>query len=291
LSAVFSPVKNHFLRISFSSALRNPTLTDQYLNLNVGPATLRGNLEGVDSLITVESFLDWRDTQRYSSIRYFDIDPIKPEQARSLEVGYRATLFDKMFIDLSVYTTYYKNFIGYKIGIDAPFDSNGVLENLSEIRAYRYAANSTNRVITQGANIGVNYYFYKQHAIVLNYSYNKLAKADEADPIIPAFNTPLHKYNVGLNARELFKSPAGSWGYSMNFKWVDKYFWEGSPQFTGPVRSFTVMDAQLNFTWVKAKTNFKVGCSNLLDNRHIEAYGGPMIGRMAYFTILYEWSK
>ncbi len=292
LSAVFSPKKNHFLRVSFSSALRNPTLADQYLNLNVGPATLRGNLDGVTNLITIASFMEWRDTQKPSSLEYFDIGPIKPEQAQTLEIGYRATLFEKVFLDVSAYTTYYKNFIGYKIGIEAPTDSNGQISNFSRIRAFRYSANSENRVITQGANVGVNYYFYKQHAFIFNYSFNNLAKADDSDPIIPAFNTPLHKFNVGVNGRDLFKTDSGnSLGYAVNYKWVDKYFWEGSPQFTGPVPAFIIVDAQVNYTWKKSNTNFKVGCSNLLDNKHIEAYGGPLIGRMAYVSLLYEWAK
>ncbi len=292
LSAVFSPKKNQFFRLSFSSALRNPTLADQYLNLNVGPATLRGNLDGVSRLITVESFQEWRRTQKSASLRYFDIGPIKPEQARSLEVGYRGTILEKIFVDVSVYTTYYENFIGFKIGIDAQFDSTGQPVNYSSIKAYRYSANSDNVVITQGANFGANYYFYKQHAFVFNYSYNKLAKTDANDPIIPAFNTPLHKFNVGFNARELYKSKAGNtWGYAVNYKWVDKYFWEGSPQFTGPVPAFIVVDAQLNYTLKKANTNIKIGCSNLLSNKHIEAYGGPEIGRLAYIALLYEWAK
>jgi iron complex outermembrane receptor protein len=292
LSAVFSPKKNHFLRVSFSSALRNPTLADQFLNLNVGPATLRGNLNGVDRLITFASFMEWRDTQAPSSLVYFDIAPIKPEQARTIEVGYRATIFEKVFLDVSFYTTYYKNFIGFKIGIEAPTDSLGRISNFSQIKAYRYSANSDNNVITQGANAGANYYYYKQHALTFNYSFNKLAKANEDDPIIPAFNTPLHKFNAGLNGRDVLKTDNGnSWGYAVNYKWVDYYFWEGSPQFTGPVPAFTVVDAQINYTLKKASTNIKIGCSNLLKNEHIEAYGGPMIGRMAFISVLYEWSK
>lgn len=49
--------RNHIIRASATSAIRNPTLTDQYINLNVGPATLLGNLNGFDSLVTVNSFL------------------------------------------------------------------------------------------------------------------------------------------------------------------------------------------------------------------------------------------
>jgi iron complex outermembrane receptor protein len=292
LSVVYSPKQNHFVRFSFSSAVRNPTLTDQYLNLNVGPATLRGNLEGIDSLITLESFSEWRDTQKPSSLRYFNIDPISPEKAKSFEVGYRGTLAEKIFVDASIYTTFYEKFIGYKIGIDAPFNQDGQIENFSQIKVYRYAANSDNQVVTQGANLGVNYYFYKQHAFTCNYSFNKLAKANEEDPIIPAFNTPLHKVNAGFNGRELWPNSQGNtWGYAVNYKWVDHYFWEGSPQFTGPVPAFTVVDAQVNYTLKKSSVNFKLGCSNLLNNLHIEAYGGPEIGRMAFFAIQYDWAK
>ncbi|MEO6039412.1 MAG: carboxypeptidase-like regulatory domain-containing protein, partial [Saprospiraceae bacterium] len=55
-SLVYTPNQKNYLRFSFSSAIRNPTLTDQYLFLDVGRATLLGNLHGFDSLITVESF-------------------------------------------------------------------------------------------------------------------------------------------------------------------------------------------------------------------------------------------
>lgn len=43
MSIVFAPVRQHTLRVSFSSAIRNPTLTDQYFYLPVGRATLLGN--------------------------------------------------------------------------------------------------------------------------------------------------------------------------------------------------------------------------------------------------------
>ena len=291
ISAVYNPKKNHYFRASYSSALRNPTLSDQYLNLNVGPAILGGNLNGVDSLITLDSFGKFRNSQNRNDLEYFNIAPIKPEQARSLELGYRGTFFEKIFVDASIYTTFYENFIGFQIGLEADFDATGNLI-FNSIQPYRYSANSTNRVITQGANVGVSYYFYKSHSFTSNYSYNKLAKADDSDPIIPAFNTPLHKFNIGFSGRDLFVSKAGnSWGYGINYKWVDNYFWEGSPQFTGPVPSFDVMDAQINYTLKKQNLNFKLGGSNVLTNEHIEAYGGPMIGRLLYINISYEWKK
>jgi len=54
---VYTQKKNVF-RFSLSSAVRNPTLTDQYFNLNVGRATLLGNLSGYKGLITIDTLRD-----------------------------------------------------------------------------------------------------------------------------------------------------------------------------------------------------------------------------------------
>ena len=45
-SLVYLPTEKDVLRVSLSSAIRNPTLTDQYLNYDAGPAILLGNLDG-----------------------------------------------------------------------------------------------------------------------------------------------------------------------------------------------------------------------------------------------------
>ena len=51
--------------------------------------------------------------------------------------------------------------------------------------------------------------------------------------------------------------------------------------------------------WMYKSTNwcqkifctFKLGASNLLNNYHYEVYGGPRIGRLAYFSILLDIEK
>jgi iron complex outermembrane receptor protein len=99
-SVVYKPKPNNYLRVSFSSAIRNPTLTDQFLFLNVGPATLAGNLEGVDSLITINSFLDFIDSQTLDTLEYFNIGGVRPERVQTIEFGYRTTLWNKLYVDL-----------------------------------------------------------------------------------------------------------------------------------------------------------------------------------------------
>ena len=209
-SLVFSPREKDYLRMSFSSALRNPTLADQYLYLDVGPATLVGNLNGADSLITIGSFIDFRNSADASAgqyglnrdtLVYFDIAPIRPEQVRTFEVGYRTTLGEKVYVDGSYYFSIYQHFIGYNIGLDALFIGNE--QSPRAVDVYRYAANSISEVQTQGAAIGINYYIDNNFMVAGNYSWNELVKTDEDDPIIPAFNTPRHKYNLSISARSL----------------------------------------------------------------------------------------
>ena len=297
ISLVWSPNTKDFARISYSSALRNPTLADQYLFLDVGPATLVGNLNGVQDLVTIQSFIDYRaQTIPQGSIsmdpaylEYFDIAPIRPEQVRTFEAGYRTTIGDKLYIDAGCYFSTYTDFIGYNIGLDIAFAPQSTA--VQGIDVYRYAANSINEVKTQGASMGLQYYLDENFSLTGNYSWNKLVKTNEDDPIIPAFNTPEHKFNLGITARGLDAGNKNSWGFGVNYRWVQQFVFEGSPQFTGAIPQYDLVDAQLNFYVDQINTTFKVGGSNLLSHLHIETYGGPSVGRLAYVSILYDFTQ
>ncbi len=293
-SAVWTPNPRHFVRFSFSSALRNPTLADQYLFLDVGPATLVGNLEGADSLITVQSFINYRNSSdsfsgsiglNRDTLEYFNIAPIQPEQVRSFELGYRTTIGEKIYVDASYYFSIYRNFIGYNIGLDANFIGNEQLPRTIDV--YRYAANSLETVQTQGFSIGLNYFQNNHLTFNGNYSWNQLVSSVE-DPIIPAFNTPEHKFNVGATGRDYKLRGKDTWGFSVNYRWVQGFLFEGSPQFTGFVPQYDLLDLQVNCRIDAIQTTFKAGASNLLENIHIETYGGPYVGRLAYISAVFD---
>ncbi len=289
-SVVWNPSPNNFLRLSFSSAIRNPTLADQYLNLNVGRATLIGNLDGFDSLISIESFNEYRNLLDRSKLVYNNLNPIQPEKVKTFEIGYRTTLFDHLYMDASYYYSIYNDFIGYNIGLTADFNNIGLPEN---IKVWRVASNATQTVTTQGFAIGLNYYFWKYFMVQTNYSWNKLNTA-ETDPIIPAFNTPAHKYNIGFSGRDInLKILKGNtfWGFNINYKWVQGFTFEGSPQFTGQIPTYDMLDAQVNCLIPKWNITFKLGAANLLNNQQFQTYGGPRIGRMAYLSMVYDFAK
>ncbi len=288
-SIVYNPNETTTLRASFSSAIRNPTLADQFLFYNVGRAILLGNLNGIDSLITVESFVDRLNTGNDSSLVYFNVDPIRPEKVKTVELGFRTTLFEKLFLDATYYYSFYEDFIGFNLGLQSRF----ILGFPRNTQAFRVAANARDVVTTQGFSIGANYYFGNYFAANGNYSYNILNTQSD-DPIIPAFNTPEHKYNLGLAARDIPVNVFGntqSFGFNTNYKWVDGFLFEGSPQFTGFIPAYGLLDAQVNLKIEQISSTFKIGASNILDNQVFQTYGGPRVGRLAYASILFEFRK
>ncbi|MFK8057181.1 MAG: TonB-dependent receptor [Saprospiraceae bacterium] len=288
-SVVYTPSETTTLRLSFSSAIRNPTLADQFLYYNVGRAILLGNLNGVDSLITIESFVDRLNSGNDEDLEYFNVAPIRPEKVKTVEVGVRTTLWEKLFLDATYYYSFYEDFIGFNFGVDTRF----VLGLPRNTQAFRVAANAQDIVTTQGFSIGSNYYFGNYFAVNANYSWNVL-NTNSDDPIIPAFNTPEHKFNLGWTARDIPVQLFGAeqrLGFNSNYKWVDGFIFEGSPQFTGFIPAYGLLDAQVNMKIDKIDTTIKLGASNILNNKVFQTYGGPRVGRLAYASILYEFRK
>ncbi len=302
-SLVYNTHNNQTIRLSFSSAIRNPTLADQYLYYQVGRAILIGNLNGYDSLVTLESLFNGFNYQNPDTLSYFNVSPVKPEQVRTLEAGYRATFFKKLFVDLNVYYSTYKNFIGYKLGADVDIAQGSPLPIVFN-RVLRVATNSEEIVKTMGFTVGANYFFGKFYTLNGNYSYNRLFKdlttagtfpftsiinVDRSESsLIPAYNTPENKFNVGISGMNIDNKLGSNWGFNINYKWVQGFEFEGSPQFTGRIEDYGVVDAQINKRFPETKTTLKIGCSNLLENLHYEVYGGPLIGRLLYMQLLVE---
>lgn len=292
VSVVYNFDNLNTLRASFSSAIRNPTLQDQYLYYNVGRAILLGNLEGYDSLVTqddIENFLNSGVQERANyKWDYYSIDPVRPERVQTAEVGYRTTLWKSLFLDLNYYYSWYQDFIGFNIGLDIDDDPTaGPADRLKGAQAYRIAANAEEQVTTQGFSIGANYYFWDKYVLAGNYTWNVLNTATD-DPIIPAFNTPENKFNISLSGRDLKVWKAKNIGFNVTYKWIEGFLFEGSPQFTGFIDSYGLLDAQVSYILPKPGITLKLGSSNLLNNEVFQVYGGPRVGRLTYFSIAYE---
>lgn len=306
VSLMFNPKDNHNIRISAQSAFRLPTLQNQYILLNVGPLTIAGNLDGWNNIYTLESVQDFEDLyeQTYNDSVLDDIgehlevvkyDKIKPEHVKTIELGYRGSLVKgKLFVDASVYFSQYDNFIG-EIRVVQPDSGtageesgeNDIIASLGQsdpyYTRYQIPVNAQQSVTSYGGSLGLSYYFNSKYAVNANYTYAALDTSNLTDPIIPAFNTPNHKVNVGVKGRRVIKN----FGFSANYKWVDTFRWE-STFGDGNVPAYTIVDLQLSYEMPKYFSTLRIGASNLLNYQRQEAYGAPRIGRMFYVTYLFE---
>jgi outer membrane receptor protein involved in Fe transport len=145
--------------------------------------------------------------------------------------------------------------------------------------------NAKQHVDAYGASIGLNYYIWKNLVGSFNYTYSDLNAKNLSDPIIPGFNTPKHKFNIGLSAQHIWKGL----GFGVNFRWVSKYNWE-STFGDGAVPSYHVLDMQASYEFKKWFT-LQVGGSNIYNNKHIEAYGSPMIGGLVYGAMIFDLDR
>jgi outer membrane receptor protein involved in Fe transport len=291
-SLVYRPNERTVWRLGFSSAVRNPTLQDQYLYYNVGRALLLGNLNGYDSLVTIDdvsNFLKAGPQDRANWVwQYYSRDAVRPEQVRNIELGYRSTWWERLYMDATYYYSWYSDFIGYHLGLRIEDDPGGsAADRLRGVQAYRIASNATQQVTTQGFSIGSNYYF-SRYTLAANYTWNVL-NSGEDDPIIPAYNTPEHKYNVSFAGRDLnWRLGKGRSGFMASYKWVEGFLFEGSPQFTGRIPSYSLVDAQVSWASPDQHWLLKLGSSNLFNRPVVQVYGGPAVGRLSYLSLVWD---
>ena len=293
--------KKHFYRLSLTSAIRNPTLQDQYLYYNVGRAILLGNIKGIDSLVEIPSLFNYLNSLGADRglLKWVSLKPIVPEKVKSIEAGYKGEPIKNVFVDMSYYHSWYKDFLGFRLLSSAP----EIGLSSKPFQFYRITANATDMVTTQGFSIGINSFLNKNFNLSGNYSWNKLDRKGSNDPIIPAFNTPEHKYNIGFGGTDLCLRKStkekplaveGLWdgyGFNINYKWIQGFLYEGSPQFTGMVPTYDMVDVQVNKKIKKLDATLKIGASNIFNNMKFQVYGGPRIGRMAYISLLIELDK
>jgi iron complex outermembrane recepter protein len=302
-------LKGHIFRVAAQSAFRSPTLQNQYIRLDVGPLIIAGNLNGWDNLYTLESvtaFNDYIDSVQVNNLwtdsvydvasgklETYNAKPIRPEQVKTIEVGYRGTFFKRLFVDANFYYNWYTDFIG-EIRVVQPFNSvageeSGVDQLLSHSEGsptrqiYQIPVNADQEVRSMGATLGLAYYIGQNYTVSMNYTFARLIDSDLDDPIIPGFNTPEHKINLGVKGRKVWKGL----GFGVNFQWVDEFQWE-STFGDGTVPSYHVLDLQLSYEVPKWYSTFRVGASNIYNQQRIEAYGSPTIGTMVYGSLMVD---
>lgn len=297
--------QQHSLRLSSQIGYRMPALIDQFNYIDFPRAlTLGGFYEDAFKLNLVRKSSDGSDFVNLyfqnSVNAYLNsgdssklikpvIKDIAPEELRSVELGWRWFSFEKLETDLSLFVSNYRNIISTQQYIGPINRSDTIspsyVKNPAQTQLYRMPANSDVPVTALGYTLAFNYYHGKHFIWHGNYNYNYMIESEafKAQDFIGSFNTPKHKYNLGLSAVNILKI----WSFTANFKWVDQTnFKEYNKE--GTIAAYYNLDLMLSCYLPKYKTHLKLGGTNVTNNRYTQALGSPTVGAVYYFSILFE---
>lgn len=318
-SAVFSPKHDQNIRISYQRGYRNPTVQDQYIDLDVTIRRLIGSNPllidrynfKTNPVYTVQDIEDVKNgiksPDQISPVVFKDF---KTEKIRTFEVGYKGLIFDKLYFDAYYYYSSYTDFIA-EIQIvqatpmsGAPTDGSQTPQNplipnsntadlKSEIitrnpmstQEFGVNINANGNITSQGWAAGLEYSLGGGYNLGGNVSYNDLiSQQDLLDQGFRAsYNTPNWRVNTSFKNREVF----GNLGFNIAYKWQEAFLWE-SAYGLGVIPSFTTVDAQVSYKIPDLKTIVKLGGTNIFNERYTTSFGNPSIGSLYYVSLTFD---
>jgi iron complex outermembrane receptor protein len=301
--------KNHNIRASYQTGFRNPTTQDLFIGLDAGRAILVGSAEsnldrdvrtfpvnniaanGGNPTATVLGRAAYENSFTLNSVTLgapeaSDIGLVQPEEVQSFEIGYRGQ-FNKVIVDFSTYYNIYDNFIANETVIVPLYGTVGdnslslLALSQGDFRAYQTYTNSDADVKSYGATIGVSTKIFDNFDLEANYTFTEQDFDQASAPDFrTSFNTPKHKVKASFGNNELFEN----FGFKVSYRWSDSYFWQ-STFADGDVPSFSVLDAQINYSIPSLKSIIKAGATNITGEEYFTAFGTGNIGSQFYISL------
>jgi len=309
ISAVGTVADNHNFRGSFQRGFRIPTTQDQFIDLDV----VTRRLIGSNDLLRNRYNFTPQNTYSTNSVALaqatgntaaFELEQrvandFKTEKVNTFEVGYKGLFMDgRLLVDAYYYYSRYSDFIAEIDFVQAvPNGLTGAKENDSQAirqqiidgtiptQRFGYDINAEGNVESQGWAAQVDYNFSKGYFIGGNVAYNELIS--QADLIAQGFrasyNTPKYRFNAKFGNRKV----TDKLGFQVSYRWQQAYLWESSFG-VGVIPEFGTLDAQVSYKVPEWKSTFKLGASNLLNERYTTSFGNPTLGSIYYIQITFD---
>jgi outer membrane receptor protein involved in Fe transport len=274
-TAVYEVAKNNFIRASYQTAYRFPSNQNQYIDLQTGSAHLIGGLPQFISFYQLGTNTFYADSLAVGKPVPYQYQTFKPETVASWEIGYKGIIGKRLFIDVYGFYAQYTNFIGITVLIKDPVPNQAP----PPTNVYGIYTNSSNKVNTVGAAIGLQYTLPKGFFVGGNLAYNNLSNADAN--VLTQFNTPKVKYNISIGNYSIQKV----FGFNIAYRWQDSYLYQ-STFVSGTTASFGALDAQISMKLPKLQNSMiKIGATNLLNKYYTDAIGNSQVGGLYYVSL------
>ncbi len=334
ISGVYSITPQQNFRVSYQTGFRMPTTQNQHIDLNAISARLIGGLPQYAEARNVYQYAyDIRSVVSYTAAvaanssnptaigdpnnlallrPVTSVDPVKPEQVQSIEVGYKSVVGEKLLVDFVYYRNSYNDFIASQIIRKAAgvIDIQGMatdvtynfdprteqnirnaqtlltpITTVGKENTFSIPTNIDRKLTAQGFAIGLDYSLPRGYKLGGNYNWNKLDDAEQlaTDGFLAEFNTPEHKYNFSFGNRKV----TDKLGFNVSYRWQSEFLWESSFA-QGTVPAIGTVDAQISYRLKEMKSIVKIGGSNLGNERYVLNYGGPTLGAIYYLSLTFD---
>jgi iron complex outermembrane recepter protein len=271
--------KENFLRASYQTAYRFPSISDQWVDFDIGFYQAVGGLPAVwgkygfdtnpvyplegDNPITDKPVTDQGP---------FTIPPFGPEHVTALELGYKGLHFHKMLlVDAYVYRNTYNGFLSQQLLAQNP--------NTPDERRYQIVVSTDDPVSSFGWAFGSDLRLMKGFLLGGNVAYNVLQETFSQPGRQTRYNTPDYRFNLYVGNRELLKNL----GFNINYRWQNQFLWQSNfGEATLP--AFATLDAQVSYKIHRLKSIVRIGGSNILNQYYTTSYGSAQIGGLYYLS-------
>ncbi|UOQ71353.1 TonB-dependent receptor plug domain-containing protein [Hymenobacter cellulosilyticus] len=316
-TAVYSPTQRHNFRVSYQSGYRFPSLFEAFSNVNSGQVKrigglrvmsdgvfensyLRSSIDAFNAAVTASVNANTSATLTPAQKQSLAVEQnkgllqrnpytyLRPEQIRSLELGYKAALLPggRLVLDVDAYYNAYRDFIA-QVEAYVPKTPNSdsaaiYLNNRATQSRYRLWTNAQTRVYNYGGSVGLRYELPGGLLAGANATYARLARTESGDGLEDGFNTPRWLLNLSLGHEKLYRRLGGG----LSYHWQQHYY---SQTFlvSGEVPAYHSLDAQLTYTVPQPQLRLKLGATNVLNHYYTSFLGGPSVGGLYYLALTY----
>ncbi|NML39092.1 TonB-dependent receptor [Chitinophaga sp. G-6-1-13] len=285
LSAVYTFLQTHNLRVSYQTGFRIPHNQDQYIDLVTPQARLIGGLPflreryGLNNgpVYTIQSLMAGAPKQ-------YTFREFLPERIQAYELGYKAVIAKKLMVDAYIYKNDFKNMNGAQV-LAKPTTTGG-------FQYFSVPVSAEETVKSWGWALGLDYSLPLNFTAGGNISYNELSNEKDLGTFLAMFNTPKVRYNLNIGNRNIANSNIAA---NVVWRWQQSYVWQSS--FVGPnvnaagqseIPAFGTLDAMVSKFFPKAKTTVKLGGMNILNKSYVQSWGNPTIGSQWYVSLGYN---
>lgn len=221
-----------------------------------------------------------------------ELDYVKPETVESFELGYRGAfnISDNLFeVDIAGFYNIYENFLTHKSvvvpyygDVDLPISANdlpGQAVLYSDSEEYILRTNTSAVINSYGLNVGFTTEIFGEFTLGANYAFSKFEDDGTDIDFTPEYNTPENVVKISFGHDKLFTN----FGFRVDARWQDEYLYQ-SVFIQDVIDARTVIDAQINYSIPKFKSNFKLGATNIGGKAYTSVAGAGTIGSQYYLN-------